>query len=55
MGSQEAVRFGQAEELQARAGALEYDTQQGDYSIFNTNDGYTQYNSYNPINVLRGY
>ena len=55
VGSSEAVAFGQREEVMSRATLMEYDTQQGDYSIFNTNDGYTQYNSYNPINVLRGY
>ena len=55
VGSSEAVAFGQREEVMARATLMEYDTQQGDYSIFNTNDGYTQYNSYNPINALRGY
>jgi hypothetical protein len=55
VGSSEAVAFGQREEVMSRATLMEYDTQQGDYSIFNTNDGYTQYNSYNPINVMRGY
>ena len=55
VGSSEAVAFGQREEVMSRATLMEYDTQQGDYSIFNTNDGYTQYNSYNPINALRGY
>ena len=55
VGSSEAVAFGQREEVMSRATLMEYDTQQGDYSIFNTNDGYTQYNSYNPINTLRGY
>ena len=55
VGSSEAVAFGQREEVMSRATLMEYDTQQGDYSIFNTNDGYTQYNSYNPINSLRGY
>ena len=55
VGSSEAVAFGQREEVMARATLMEYDTQQGDYSIFNTNDGFTQYNSYNPINVFRGY
>ena len=55
VGSSEAVAFGQREEVMSRATLMEYDTQQGDYSIFNTNDGFTQYNSYNPINVIRGY
>lgn len=55
VGSTEAVAFGQREEVMSRATLMEYDTQQGDYSVFNTNDGFTQYNSYNPINTLRGY
>ena len=55
VGSSEAVAFGQREEVMSRATLMEYDTQQGDYSIFNTNDGFTRYNSYNPINVFRGY
>ncbi len=55
VGSSEAVAFGQREEVMSRATLMEYDTQQGDYNVFNTNDGFTQYNSYNPINTLRGY
>ena len=55
VGSSEAVAFGQREEVMSRATLMEYDTQQGDYNVFNTNDGFTQYNSYNPINALRGY
>lgn len=46
VGSKEAVRFGQAEELQARAGALEYDTQQGDYSVFGDREGLNRYPAY---------
>ena len=34
VGSQEAVTFGQQEETVARATLIEYDTQQGDYTIF---------------------
>ena len=41
VGSQEAVAFGQREEVLARATAIEYDTQQGDYNIFQNRDGYT--------------
>ena len=55
VGSQEAVAFGQREEVLARATAIEYDTQQGDYNVFNTEDGYTTYNAYRPINTLAGY
>nr|AKH48839.1 hypothetical protein S18_1049_0001 [uncultured marine virus] len=52
VGSQEAVRFGQTEELQARAGALEYETQQGDYNIFGNTQGLNTYSSYRPSNTV---
>tara|TARA_R100000900_G_scaffold117120_2_gene92099 strand:+ start:13528 stop:14124 length:597 start_codon:yes stop_codon:yes gene_type:complete len=55
VGSSEAVAFGQREEVMSRATLMEYDTQQGDYNVFNTEDGYTTYNSYRPINTLAGY
>lgn len=38
VGSNEAVRFGEREEAQARAAMLEYETQQGDYSFLGTED-----------------
>jgi hypothetical protein len=47
VGSAEAVSFGQREEVIARATALEYDTQQGDYNIFQNKNGYTTMNTYN--------
>ena len=46
VGSQEAVAFGQREEVLARATAIEYDTQQGDYNIFQNKDGYTTQPTY---------
>ena len=52
VGSTEAVRFGAQEEVQARAGALEYDTQQGDYNIFSDSNNLTQYKSYRPVQAL---
>ena len=55
VGSSEAVAFGQREEVMSRATLMEYDTQQGDYNVFNTEDGYTTYNPYRPINTLAGY
>lgn len=55
VGSQEAVRFGQAEELQARAGALEYDTQQGDWNIFGNTQGLNQYQSFRPFQTVYRY
>ena len=39
VGSQEAVTFGQREETVARATLLEYDTQQGNYTIFSDRNG----------------
>ena len=52
VGSSEAVRFGQQEEVQARAGALEYDTQQGDYSMFSDINNVNTYKSYRPVHAL---
>lgn len=52
VGSAEAVRFGQQEEVQARAGALEYDTQQGDYSMFSDQNNVTTYRSFRPVQAL---
>ena len=43
VGSQEAVTFGQREETIARATLLEYDTQQGDYTIFADRNGGDRY------------
>lgn len=48
VGSAEAVSFGQREEVIARATALEYDSQQGDYNIFQNENGYTTMNTYSP-------
>lgn len=54
VGSQEAVRFGQQEEIIARSTLLEYDTQQGDYSVFQTRDGSNAYGRFSsrPIDTL---
>jgi len=54
VGSQEAVSFGQREETIARATLMEYDTQQGNYTIFADFDGDDTYqkSAYRPINVL---
>lgn len=48
VGSAEAVSFGQREEVIARATALEYDSQQGDYNIFQNENGYTTMSTYKP-------
>lgn len=57
VGSQEAVTFGQREETIARATLLEYDTQQGDYTIFADRDGGDWYQRYaaRPINITYRY
>ena len=55
VGSTEAVRFGQQEEVLARAGALEYETQQGDYNIFGNSQGVCTYNSYRPRSTVYRY
>ena len=38
VGSAEAVKFGEREEFAARAAMLEYETQQGDYSMLGAAD-----------------
>ena len=48
VGATEAVKFGQAEEVLARAGALEYETQQGNYSMFGDSKAVCSYDSYRP-------
>lgn len=49
VGSQEAVSFGQREEIMARSTCIEYDTQQGDYNMIAQNkDGFTTYQTYRP-------
>ena len=42
----------QEQELMTRATAVEYDCQQGDYSIFGWRDGENYYNNYQPYNAL---
>lgn len=55
VGSVEAVRFGEREEILARAAALEFDTQQGDYSYFADLSNRNTYIGYLPINTLYRY
>lgn len=55
VGSAEAVRFGQQEEVMARSAALEYETQQGDYNMFGDVRGLNVYNSYRPRHSLYRY
>ena len=54
VGTAEAVRFGQQEEAAARAAVMEYETQDGDYSIFQDPEGNNVYPGYNPyLSVIR--
>ena len=55
VGSTEAVRFGQQEETLARAAAIEYETQQGDFNMFGDVRGLNVYNSYRPRHSLYRY
>ena len=57
VGSAEAVRFGQQEEVVARATLLEYDTQQGNYTIFTDQNGgdWYQQRASRPINIAYRY
>jgi hypothetical protein len=55
VGSTEAVKFGQQEETLARAGAIEYETQQGDYSIFGDTRAINTYRSYRPRSTVYRY
>lgn len=54
VGSKEAVQFGQREETVARATLLEYDTQQGNYTIFQNADGGDTYQqlAYRPLGTV---
>ena len=54
VGSKEAVQFGQREETVARATLLEYDTQQGNYTIFQDADGGDTYQqrAYRPLGTV---
>ena len=55
IGSTEAVKVGEREEIFARASALEHDTQQGDYTVFADKDNDQSYQSYLPFNAIRRY
>ena len=55
IGSTEAVKFGEREEIFARSSAIEHDTQQGDYTIFADKNNDQSYQSYLPFNAIRRY
>lgn len=48
----ETTKLLEADEALARAAALEYDTKQADYSIFNSSDLRNPYTSYKPFQAL---
>ena len=52
VGDKELNALLQEQELQTRAAAIEYDCNQGDYSMFGFQDGKNYYNSYQPFNAL---
>ena len=52
VGSNEVVKYSQNEEDNARAAVMEYETQQGDYNIFNDSAGGKEFQSYLPYNTI---
>ena len=52
IGDRELNGLLQEQELQTRAAAIEYDCNQGDYSMFGFRDGENYYNSYQPFQAL---
>ncbi|AGA17888.1 tail tubular protein A [Synechococcus phage P60] len=51
-GSTEIAKYGQMEEQQARATALDYETQQGDWNVFQNPDGTRSFRGYVPTQTL---
>jgi len=52
IGDREVQALLQEQELMTRAAAIEYDCNQGDYSMFGFRDGKDYYNSYQPFQAL---
>jgi hypothetical protein len=52
VGDQELYKLLNEQELYTRAAAIEYDCNQGDYSMFGFQDGKDYYNSYQPFQAL---
>jgi len=52
VGEAQLTQLLQEQELMTRATAVEYDCNQGDYSIFGWRDGENYYNNYQPYNAL---
>tara|TARA_X000000368_G_scaffold404903_1_gene381466 strand:- start:3124 stop:3621 length:498 start_codon:yes stop_codon:yes gene_type:complete len=53
VGSNEVVKYSENEEVNARAAVMEYETQQGDYNIFNDSAGGKEFQSYLPYNAIK--
>lgn len=51
-GSIEIAKYGEKEEMEARATALDYETQQGDWNIFQNPDGSRSFRGYVPSTTL---
>ena len=52
VGSNEVVKYSEKEELAARAAVMEYETQQGDYNIFNDSAGGREFQTYLPYKTI---
>ena len=53
VGDQQLVQLLQQQEINTRASALEYETQQGDYSMFGWKDGENYHVGYQPYAALQ--
>lgn len=54
-GSTEVAKYSEREEANARAALMEYETQQGDYSIFSNGQGMNPLRSYQPLDTIWRY
>ncbi|AGG54537.1 tail protein [Cyanophage SS120-1] len=52
VGSNEVVKYSEKEENVARAAVMEYETQQGDYNIFNDSAGGREFQTYLPYKAI---
>jgi len=52
VGEAQLTQLLQEQELMTRAAAVEYDCNQGEYTIFGWRDGENYYNNYQPYNAL---
>lgn len=53
VGSTEVIKYSEREEAAARAAIIEYETNQGDYNVFNDRAGGTEFFTYSPYNAIR--